>query len=141
MQASQILAGRQDRVALLLRGADRREVGRLRLEDQAEFDQPHRVVELLAGLGHPSQHLAVEQVPVLARQHARSGLLPDLDQPLADQHLDRFAQRIAADAEFRGERQLVRQDGVLAEVAADDAHAKRVDDVIVEIGAPQRRAH
>ena len=31
-------------LAFLFGGPDRREIGRLRLEDQAEFDQPHGVL-------------------------------------------------------------------------------------------------
>ena len=48
-----------------------------------------------------------------------------------------FAQRVAPDAELRRQRRLVRQDGMLAEVAPDDAGAERIDDVVVEIGPPQ----
>ena len=90
-------------------GPQRRQAAGGGLDDQPELDQIEGVVEALAHRVQPAQHVGIEQMPLAAGTNPRAAARPDLDQPLADQCLDRFPQKVAADAQLSRKVALDRQ--------------------------------
>src|SRR5207244_12763263 len=79
----------------------------------------------------PGQYVRVEQVPGLARPHARSRLRPRLHESLRGQDLDRFALHGPAGGQARVERQHLAG----LDVAAQDPAADTVYDLTVQTAA------
>src|SRR3954452_4207012 len=89
----------------------RREPTGRRLDDQAELDQVEGMRQPLADRIQPAQYVGIQEMPVAARANPRAAARPYLDQPLARQGLDRFAQQVAANPQLRGQLALDRQGG------------------------------
>ena len=71
----------------------------------------------------PAQHVAIEEVPFLARLDARADLGAGDDQPLGGEHLDGLAHRGAADVVGLAPRRLVREQRARSVFALQDARA------------------
>ena len=74
------------------------------------------------------QNVGVEEIPVMRLAHERAELRPRADEALGGEHLQRFAQAGAADAELGEQRHLVRQRPCRRIVAAEDAKRQRLGD-------------
>ena len=101
--------------------------GRRGLGNLAELDEV--VHEALAeSIGEiPSRDLGIEVIPLLLAADPRADPLPGLHQPLGGEHLQGFAQRRPADAEFGDELGLARQQAAGRVAALDDALADAPD--------------
>lgn len=75
---------------VLRRAITRGKIGRAGLEAQAHFEDVFQDLAIELGRDAPSQHVAVEKIPVLKRQYARSDPRRDVDKTLGDESLDRF---------------------------------------------------
>ena len=94
-----------------------------RLEAEAHLEDVLDDLGVELGLQPPGEHVAVEQVPLVEGQHARSDLRRHLDEALAGEALHRLAHGRAADAVIFTEFALDRQRGAGQEFARDDAAA------------------
>ena len=119
---------RRDVLAFGIRRAQRREMRRPGLDDQAEFHEIEGMRHRAFGLAEPEQHIRIEQVPLRPRQGPRADFGTNGHQTFARQYLDRLAQQVPPDAEGGGEFRLHRQWPV-AVIAAQHRGANRVDDL------------
>jgi hypothetical protein len=103
-----------------------------RLHHGAQFEQvAHELQVRLPGKG-PGQHFGIEQVPAVARQHARTGLGAAGHQALGGEHLDRLAIGAARDFQFFGKGDFARKNIARLVLAREDRRAQLVGNGAVQ---------
>ncbi len=93
------------------------------LDDRAQLDQVAQEFRGELRRLMPGEHIGIEQVPLGARQDVGAGPAAGGDEALGGEHLERFADRLAADGELAGELGLTRQERPLRDSARHDLAA------------------
>ena len=89
-------------------------------------------------LGVPSENVCIQEIPFGDCANPGAGLRPHFDHAFADQHLHRFAERVAAYAKLGREIALGRKCAVGIVVPAHDSASDLGDDSIVQGGSTER---
>ena len=90
-------------------GAHRGESSRRGLHRQADFAEIAQETRIGVLFRLPGQNIGVEQIPVRTGQRTHTAARANLDHPLVGEHLQRFPQDGAADAELLAQAVLVRK--------------------------------
>ena len=126
-------------LGLLVAPAHRRESRRRGLDDQPHFGHVADDVGDRSVVEHPSEHLGVEHVPGHPRERDGADLGPRPQESLRCQHLRRFADHGAGDAEPLAEFGLDRQRNALGEFARHDGDPEVGHRLVVQQRASARR--
>ena len=97
-----------------------------RFDDQAQFEQAAHQLRIGFADKGPAEHVGVEQIPPVAREHARSRFWSAFDQPLGNQRLDAFAISTARYVERFGKDGLAGKRLARGIFARQDGHAEFV---------------